>query len=274
MRDYQIIVRRVSFVLVLLLYTVNTAPQGIEPHESGASPVDNQGVAFDRALAYLGHVIPLAEGLEKLDSVVALTTSSDTTSPFLSDSLRGKASWEIRISDVDVSRLLEGRFGLQEPLLKDVIVRLDSSTGCLAAAYIFDKDTDPDSWERPAEFAESQLETFASERYHGFPGHLPSLTLIDALNMIETANPGHSRCIVARFVLHSGRNAPDPEPAWSIHMFGFTPGRGPWSHSRCVIPDNKDAKQYPGINVPWPASLDTMGTADSGAAGEVDPVRP
>lgn len=243
-------------VLIPGLFAIicSVAFAGGESLTAGAGlPVTTKAEALEVARAYVGPIFPTDISKEKLNEMVKATISQDTTTPFLSDSLRGRASWEIRLSDVDLAPLLDTSFHVKGPVLKEFIIRIDSATGCLATVQFFDRDQDPDSWERSSE---STLDQMLGEIYHGFPQSVPSIDLVGALNGLEMANPATPKYTVARYVVHSSRAVPDPVPAWAIHLFGYGGGRGSMSHIRCMI-DATTGKERGCANMPSPAPLDT-----------------
>ena len=239
----------------LLAMFCSIAFAGGESLNAGAGlPVKTKAEALAVARAYVGPIFPTDISKEKLDEMIKATISQDTTTPFLSDSLRGRASWEIRLSDVDLAPLLDTSFHVKGPVLKEFIIRVDSATGCLATVQFFDRDYDPDIWERSADSSQRQMR--GNEAYQGFPRALPAFDLIDALNCLGMANPAPTKYTVVRYVVHSSRFLPDPVPAWAIHMFGYASGREKgWDHIRCLI-HAETGKERGCENSPWGAPVD------------------
>lgn len=227
-------------------------------------PIASKSEAYTRTLSYLGPILPPIDSVvHRMNDIVTRKVSQDTTFPFLSDSLRGRPCWEIRVSGIDLEPLMDEFYRTDKPSVKDFVVRLDSASGVLSSVQFFSPGEDPDSWERSAEFSQYEIENMAAERYHGFPAVPPSVSLLEALEIQRVANPVGSKYAVARYVLHTSRVFTEPTPAWAVHMFGFgADGRSPRSQMRCVI-DAVTGEGRGCINLPWAAPVDTTGKVDS-----------
>lgn len=215
--------------------------------------------------AAMAHAARLT-GLDTLtDQIQArpCTVGDDQPTPFLAQSLRGMACWEIEYREVSL-KLAGSVPGFEDWRRREFVVRVSRSSGQLLSIVSPYRGDDPDFRPTPpAAVAEAQLRG-QDEQYTGLPDEAPRLNFLAALSVVlhkGIGSPFLAKEIQANYVMHL-RGEGEPRAAWVITLNGLPPipVDGPhgdsipaWqrNHMRNVVDDATGVNLF-GTNSPQP----------------------
>ncbi len=174
--------------------------------------------AVDRARLCLG----LAEPDQGRTIAATLTTASTDTTPFLSAHLVGRPIWRVAIDGWRME--LQSAPDAKDRYHRTLDVFVDPVDGRLLKILSRWPQGVPEGLPiPPAAFAEQQMRRSRLEVFHGFPEEPPSITFLQALDIIVTdgvGSPFVAKQILAHYVLGSFEDR-EPVPLWSITLRGI-----------------------------------------------------
>jgi hypothetical protein len=224
-------------------------------------------------------------GFSRFADGAALSTQAsslvftDSTTPFLHDSLNGRKAWRVQYTVFNPSsKSRSGQLALSSQLIAQVWI--DSLTGQLLQVVISPISHPEVGYRMPTPVeSEKQLAAF-TEKYLGLPNELPTLSLSDCLAKIGWAKISQDCGIIANYVLYTNEQKkmcptgtrmipfwelPVPFPAWVIYRRGTPESKLPGKPTQSIVEgticrrvfDAQSGVASPETNFPYP-DLDTI----------------
>ena len=189
--------------------------------ETGSgSRVDNGEEAIRRVIEVVGVPAHLAQRAS-----AELVTLTDDNTPFLSEQIVGRPLWQVVINNWKVE-LPSAASGFEDSFDRTFDVLVDAANGqILKIASRWPEGVPEISPEPPAWSAEDQMQRTGFEKYHGFPQDDPSLTFLEALDVVfreGVGSPFSAKQITAHYVVRSHMRR-EPKPVWAITLRGIPP---------------------------------------------------
>ena len=215
--------------------------------------------------AAMAHAARLT-GLDTLtDEIQAkpCTVGEDQPTPFLAQTLRGTACWDIEYRKVSL-RLAGALPNFKDAQQREFVVRMRRDSGQLLSIVSAYRGDDPDFRPTPsAAVAEAQLRG-QDEQYTALPAQPPKLNFLAALSVVlhkGIGSPFLAKEIQAQYVMHA-RGDEAARAVWVITLNGLPPipVDGPYgdsipawqrNHMRNVVDDATGVNLF-GTNSPQP----------------------
>lgn len=159
---------------------------------------------------------------------VQLVTLEDDNTPFLSKQIVGRPLWQVTIRGWSL-QLPSAAAGFKDRYERTFDILVDPANGQVLKIASRWTEGIPDASDLSADDAEAQLMGTGFERYHGFPEDGPTVTFLQALDVVlyeGEGNPLEAKQIVAHYVTRS-RMADQPKPVWAITLRGVRIVRQP-----------------------------------------------
>jgi hypothetical protein len=210
-------------VAVALCATVALAADEVrlEPIATPLAIASAQG-ALERAYAYTGFPRS-SSGTDPTSTDTAfMVTMEENETPFLSDYVRGRRVWDVKIRQVTLylPDWVPSFAAVQKP--RDYDIWIDSATGVLFKIESRSEVADPDLAPEPPSDTATRMLRGCGEAWLGFPPTPPLVTFHEALNAAGAANPVEAKEIIAWHVMFSKDGNP-PFPTWQIIGRGIPP---------------------------------------------------
>lgn len=182
--------------------------------------VQNQEQAIRRVIEVVGVPAHLARRAS-----AELVTLTDDHTPFLSERIVGRPLWQVVINNWKVE-LPSAASGFEDSFDRTFDVLVDAANGqILKIASRWPEGVPEISPEPPAWSAQEQMQRSGFEKYHGFPQDDPSLTFLEALDVVlreGVGSPFSAKQITAHYVVRSHMRS-EPKPVWAITLRGIPP---------------------------------------------------
>lgn len=159
-----------------------------------------------------------------------LETLADENTPFLKDEMINRPIWYVVLPDWEL-HLKSAELGAKDAYTRTFDVFIDPVNGRMLKIISRWPDGVPPIAPMPgAAFAERSTQRSGEQKYLGFPHEAPSVTFVDALDVVFTqgvGNPLRAKQILGQYVLYSRTGGP-PRRVWAITLWGIPPlGQSP-----------------------------------------------
>lgn len=181
-----------------------------------------------------------------------VVTLAEDNTPFLHDSLIGRPIWKVVITKWRL-HLRSVAPGETDSYERTFDIWVDPENGnLLKIVSRWPKGVPRIAPQPAAEFAEEQMENAGLERYHSFPRTKPSISFLEALDIVfkdgGLGSPLAAKQISAHYVVRSAMGA-EPTPVWAITLWGIPPFKAAYpgvpvdarNHARHIV-DAKTGK--------------------------------
>ena len=189
--------------------------------ESNDSKIGSTEAAYERALEITGFSENRKE-LQDLEKLVIESIFIDSTTPFLSKEINGRAVWVLSFDNVDIRPQTAIDRGTDIWEKQSFFVYLDKETG--KVLQIHSKSVINDSSVLPEANANEAEEILRNkgEIYHGIPEYVPKVPFHQAIQQAVGCCPLVAKEIIAQLILHS-YNGNESKPVWNIICRGIPP---------------------------------------------------
>lgn len=191
----------------------------------GTSAMNASELSSDKTIEVARTLLGLAH-VDASNATARRVQLSDQSVPFLRENLRGKSTWRIEFSNLDLAKAT-GHASLGNQHIKRIVVVLAPDTGhVLWVTSVWPEGVKPIPPYPSAQEEERQLRAKES-RYTGLPVEAPKVALFDALLSKDIVFWSKDvKQIHACYVKESSIKYAD-RPVWVIQFWGFTPFEPP-----------------------------------------------